>query len=71
VSSVEESEKTYKKIIKEYSEAKKTIKESVEQKINSAIESSSSEEVKKGVEGTAINEHVSKIKNLINYKHKN
>ncbi len=71
VSTVEESEKTYKKIIKEFSEAKKTIKESVEQKINNAIESSSSEEVKKGVEGTAINEHVSKIKNLINYKHKN
>jgi hypothetical protein len=71
VSTVEESEKTYKKIIKEFSEAKKTIKESIEQRINHAIESSSSEEVKKGVEGTAINEHVSKIKNLINYKHKN
>lgn len=71
VSTVEESEKTYKKIIKEFSEAKKTIKESVEQKISNAIESSSSEEVKKGVEGTAINEHVNKIKTLINYKHKN
>lgn len=71
VTTVEESENTYKKIIKEYSEAKKTIKESVENKINSAIESSSSEEVKQGVEGGAINEHVNKIKNLINYKHKN
>jgi hypothetical protein len=71
VKTVEESEKTYKKVIKEFSEAKKTIKESVENKINSAIESSSSEEVKKGVEGGVINEHVNKIKNLINYKHKN
>ena len=71
VTTVEDSEKTYKKIIKEFSEAKKTIKESVESKINSAIESSSSEEVKQGVEGNVINEHVNKIKNLINYKHKN
>jgi hypothetical protein len=71
VKTVEESEKTYKKVIKEFSEAKKTIKESVENKINSAIESSSSEEVKKGVEGNVVNEHVNKIKNLINYKHKN
>lgn len=71
VSTVEESEKTYKKIIKEFSDAKKTIKESVEEKINNAIESSSSEEVKNGVEGKQINEHVNKIKNLINYKHKN
>lgn len=71
VTTVEESEKTYKKIIKEFTEAKKTIKESVETKINSAIESSSSEEVKKGVEGNVVNEHVSKIKKLIDYKHKN
>jgi hypothetical protein len=71
VSTVEESEKTHKKIIKEFSEAKKTIKESVENKINSAIESSSSEEVKAGVEGNTLNEHVDKLKKLINYKHKN
>lgn len=71
VNTVEASDATYKKIIKEYSDVKKTIKESVEQKIqNTAIASSSSEEVKKGVDGSAINEHVNKIKSLINYTHK-
>jgi hypothetical protein len=71
VKTVEDSEKTYKKVLKEFTEGKKTIKESVETKINDAIESSSSEEVKKGVEGGTINEHVDKIKKLISYKHKN
>jgi len=71
VKTVEDSENTYKKIIKEFTEAKKTIKESVESKINSAIETSASEEVKAGVEGNTINEHVDKIKKLISYKHKN
>lgn len=73
VSSVEESEKTYKKIIKEFTEAKKTIKESVEDKIsNSAIEPSSSKEVSEGVEAKSeINEHVEKIKKLSVYKPKN
>jgi hypothetical protein len=42
VTTVEDSEKTYKKIIKEFTEAKKTIKESLESKINNAIETSSS-----------------------------
>lgn len=72
VSTVEESEKTYKKIIKEFTEAKKTIKESVEDKINSAIESSSSKVVNESVEGKSeINEHVEKIKKLFVYKPKN
>lgn len=71
VNTVEASDAAYKKIIKEYSEAKKTIKESVEQKIQgTAIEASSSEEVKAGVEGNTLNEHVTKLKSLINYKHK-
>lgn len=72
VATVEASDATYKKLIKEYSEAKKTIKESVEQKIQgTAIEASSSEEVKKGVEGSnAINEHVEKIKKLSTYTSK-
>ena len=71
VTTVDESEATLKKLVKEYSEAKKTIKESVEQKIqNTAIEASSSEEVKKGVEGSAINEHVEKIKKLSAYTSK-
>lgn len=71
VKTVDESEATHKKIIKEYSEAKKTIKESVEQKIQSTvIESSSSEEVSKNVEGSAINEHVEKIKKLSTYQSK-
>lgn len=72
VATVEASDITYKKIIKEYSEAKKTIKESVEQRIQgTAIEASSSEEVKKGVEGSSlINEHVEKIKKISAYKPK-
>lgn len=72
VKTVEESETTYKKIIKEYAEQKKTIKESVEQKIQgTAIEASSSEEVKAGVENTnQLNEHVEKIKKLSTYKSK-
>jgi hypothetical protein len=71
VNTVDASDATYKKIIKEYSEGKKTIKESVETKIQgTAIEASSSEEVKAGVEGNSLNEHVNKIKTLINYKHK-
>ena len=71
VKTVDESEFTLKKIIKEYSEAKKTIKESVEQKIqNTAIEASSSEEVKKGVEGSTLNEHVEKLKKLSTYTSK-
>jgi hypothetical protein len=71
VNTVEASDSTYKKLIKEYSEAKKTIKESVEQKIQgSAIEASSSEEVQAGVKGDTLNEHVNKIKSLISYKHK-
>jgi len=71
VKTVEESETTYKKIIKEYSEEKKTIKESVEQKLNTTvIENSSSEEVKNGVEGNALNEHVEKIKRLSTYTSK-
>lgn len=71
VRNVEESEKTYQKIIKDFSGTKKTIKESVESKLNNAIESSSSKEVTENVEGAVINEHVNKIKSLINYKHKN
>lgn len=72
VSTVEESEKTYKKIIKEFTEAKKTIKESVEDKINSAIESSSSKMVNESVDGKSeLNEHVEKIKKLFVYKPKN
>lgn len=71
VKTVDESESTLKKIIKEYSEAKKTIKESVEQKIqNTAIEASSSEEVKKGVEGSTLNEHVEKLMKLSTYTSK-
>lgn len=71
VKTVDESESTLKKIIKEYSEAKKTIKESVEQKIQgTAIEASSSEVVKKGVEGSTLNEHVEKLKKLSTYTSK-
>jgi hypothetical protein len=72
VKTVEESETTYKKVIKDFSEQKKTIKESVEQKIQgTAIEASSSEEVKAGVENSnALNEHVEKIKKLSTYQSK-
>jgi hypothetical protein len=73
VSTVEQSESTYKKIIKEYSEGKKTIKESVEHTINnSVIEASSSKEVAEKVEEPSqLNEHVEKIKKLSVYKPKN
>lgn len=73
VSTVEESENTYKKIVKEFTEAKKTIKESVEDKISkSTIAPSSSNEVNESLEPkNEINEHIEKIKKLSVYKPKN
>jgi len=66
----DESEKTYKAVIKEYSEQKKTIKETVEQTIAKAsVGTSSSEVIKEGVEKgvNILGEHVAKIKRLSNY----
>lgn len=65
VKSITESENTYKNILSEMQTAKKTITESVENKVNTNINKSSSEKV---VEQTAyVNEHVNKIKSLMNY----
>ena len=65
VKSITESEKTYETVLNEMQSAKKTITESVEEKVTDSIDKSSSEKV---VEQTAyVNEHVDKIKNLMNY----
>jgi len=65
VKSIKESENTYKTVLNEMQNAKKTITESVEEKVTDSIDKSSSEKV---VEQTAyVNEHVNKIKDMMKY----
>lgn len=66
----DEAEKTYKAVIKEFTEQKKTIKESVEQTISKgSVATSSSEVIKESVENgvSTLNEQVKKMKKLFNY----
>ena len=65
VKSITESEETYKAVLTEMREAKKTISESVEEKVSTTVDKSASEKV---VEQTAyVNEHVDKIKKTMKY----
>jgi hypothetical protein len=67
VKSIVESENTYKTVLNEMEGSKKTITESIEDKVNDAIEPSA-QKTEKIVEQTAFkNEHVDKIKSLMNY----
>lgn len=65
VKTITESENTFKNVLSEMKKSKKTLDESVEEKVSKTIDKSSSEKV---VEQTAyVNEHVNKIKKLMNY----
>jgi hypothetical protein len=65
VKTIKESEETYKSVLNEMQSAKKTITESVEDKVTVTVDKSASEKV---VEQTAyVNEHVNKIKNMMKY----
>jgi len=69
VNSIEESEKVYTNVLSEMTKSeKKTITESVEDKLNKTIDSSAKLLVDEAVEKTAYkNTHVEKIKNLMKY----
>ncbi|NJO64996.1 MAG: hypothetical protein HC836_44855 [Richelia sp. RM2_1_2] len=71
VSTLEESEKTYKAVLSEMTEEKKNIVESIENKVSNVVEPSSANRLGTVVENTAfVNEHVNKIKELISYVEK-
>lgn len=70
IGSINESEKTYKAVLSEMTKGKKTITESIEDKVNNSIQPSASKEIVEAVSektGFAVNEHVKKIKGLMNY----
>jgi hypothetical protein len=70
VSTLEESEKKYKEVISEISK-KKTVNESIEDKLTDSIQPSSANVLGNVVENTAyVNEHVNKIKKLMDYGRK-
>jgi len=67
VSTLEESEKKYKEVISEISK-KKVVNESIEEKLTDSIQPSSANVLGTVVENTAfVNEHVNKIKKLMDY----
>lgn len=69
VGSITESQDMYKNFLTEMKESKKTIAESIEDKVNASIQPSSKQKLDKVVEKTAYenNEHIKKMKNLIEY----
>ncbi len=69
INSITESQTKYKSILSEMSGNKKNITESVEEKLNVVIDSSSKHKLDEVIEKTAYknNEHIDKIKKLINY----
>ena len=61
VGNIHESEETYKKLLKDLSESKKSTKESLEEKVSSVIvENSSANKLEESV-GSVENEHINKI----------
>ena len=67
VNTITESEETYKRVVAEMQETKKPLEESVEEKVNDTIDTSSVK-TEKIVEQTAFkNDHVNKIKKLMKY----
>ncbi|MFW5847596.1 MAG: hypothetical protein ACOCVF_01575, partial [bacterium] len=71
VNSITESEKIYKSILTEMVSGKKTINDDIEDKVNDSIDSSSAKRMERIVESTVYrNDHVDKIKKLMNYTSK-
>ena len=69
ISSITESQNKYKSVLSEMKSSKTNITETVENKINTIVESSSKHKLDEVIEKTAYknNEHIDRIKNLINY----
>ncbi len=69
IGTITESQSKYKRILSEMKSGKKNITESVENKLNTVIEPSSKHKLDEVIEKTAYknNEHIEKIKKLINY----
>ena len=69
IGTITESQSKYKSILSEMKSGKKNISESVEEKITTVIEASSKHKLDEVIEKTAYknNEHIDKIKKLINY----
>lgn len=69
ISSLDESDKVYGEIITEMKEGKKTITESVEKKVTTSVGESSKKKIEEAIERTAYadNDHLKKIKSIMNY----
>lgn len=69
VNSLEESDNVYGQILTEMKEGKKTISEDVEKKMTTSVGESSKQKIDEAIERTAYqsNEHINKIKSLMNY----
>lgn len=72
VDSIVESQKKYNTILTEMQSSKKTLTESLEKKVSTSIQPSSKQKLDEVVEKTAYenNEHISKMKKLIEYVEK-
>jgi len=69
VDSISESQKKYKTILTEMKGSKKTLTENIENKVSASIQPSSKQKLDEVVEKTAYanNEHLNRMKNVINY----
>ena len=69
INSLDESDKVYGEILTEMKQGKKTITEDVEKKVITSVGESSKKKIDEAIERTAYadNEHVKKIKKLMNY----
>ena len=69
VNTITDSQKKYKNFLTEMKENRKTISESIEEKISTSVQSSSKQKLDEVVEKTAYsdNEHVKKMRKLIEY----
>jgi hypothetical protein len=66
VGNVNESDELYKTLIKEYTETKKTLQESIEEKVNGAvIEPSTSQMIQESVTKTEVNPHQQQIDKML------
>jgi hypothetical protein len=72
IDSISSSKEKYSSILSEMKENKKTISESIEDKITTSIQSSSKQKLDEVIEKTAYadNAHINKMKNIINYVEK-
>jgi hypothetical protein len=69
INTIDESDKAYGSILTEMKQGKKTISEDVEAKVSKTVGESSKQKIDEAIERTAYenNEHVAKIKKLMNY----